>query len=371
MPKIVPKSIQTCFEQVLGLIFRKFLAHFSMEGRVFEDFQKKSKSFQNSKDAQKRSQKYPHVIWTCFGAFCSKNFCPVFHGGSSLLKLENSRKSLKNPNMPKIVPKNVQMCFEHVLWQFFSKIFLAQCSIEARDFENFQKSLRNVKLPKMSKIVPKSIQTCFEQVMGLIFRKFLPSFPWSVESSKVFEKNQRISKIAKMPKIVPKSIQTCFEQVLGQIFRKFLPSFPWSVESSEVFEKNQRISKIPTKNAQNGSQKNPKVFWTCFGAIFLKKICPVFHGRSSLRNFSKKIKKISKFQKCPKSFPKVSKLVLNVFWGNFFEKLLPSVPWKVESAKNFKKIKKVSKFQKCPKSFPKVSKRVLNKFWGWFFQKFS
>ena len=121
MPKIVPKSIQTCFEQVLGLIFRKFLAHFSMEGRVFEDFQKKSKSFQNSKDAQKRSQKYPHVIWTCFGAFCSKNFCPVFHGGSSLLKIENSRKSVKNPNMPKIVPKNVQMCFEHVLWQFFRK----------------------------------------------------------------------------------------------------------------------------------------------------------------------------------------------------------------------------------------------------------
>ncbi len=86
-------------------------------------------------------------------------------------------------------------------------------------------------------------------------------------------------------------------------------------------------------------------------------------------NFQKN-QKIFKFQKCPKSFPKVSKRVLNMFWGNFFEKkFLPSVPWTVESSKTFKKIKKLSKIQKCPKSFPKVSKRVLNMFWGNFFEK--
>ena len=61
-PKIVPKGIQTCFEQVLGQTFRKFFAHFSMEGRVFENFQKKSKTFQNSKNTQNRSQKYPNVF---------------------------------------------------------------------------------------------------------------------------------------------------------------------------------------------------------------------------------------------------------------------------------------------------------------------
>ena len=49
---------------------------------------------------------------------------------------------------------------------------------------------------------------------------------------------------------------------------------------------------------------------------------------------------------------------------------MPSVPWRVESSKIFKKIKKVSNFLKCPKSFPKVSKRVLNMFWGKFFEKF-
>ena len=78
----------------------------------------------------------------------------------------------------------------------------------------------------------------------------------------------------------------------------------------------------------------------------------------------------SKFQKCPKVFPKVSKRVLNMFWGKLFEKFLPSFPWKVESSKIFKKIKKFAKFQKCPKSFPKVCKRVLNFFWVKFFEKF-
>ena len=78
-----------------------------------------------------------------------------------------------------------------------------------------------------------------------------------------FQKNQKFSKIPKMPKIVPKSVQKCFENVLGQFFqKKFLPSVPWRVESPKIFEK---------------------------------------------------IKKISKFQKCPKSFAKVSKRVLKLF----------------------------------------------------------
>ena len=121
-----------------------------------------------------------------------------------------------------------------------------------------------------------------------------------------------------MPKSVLKSFQTCFELVLGQIFRKFfLPSVPWRVEFSKIFEK--------------------KIF--------------------------------SKFQKCPKVFSKVSKRVLNMFWGKLFENVLPSFPWKVKSSKLFKKIRKFAKFQKCPKSFPKVSKLVSNLFWVKFFEK--
>ena len=63
MPEIVPKSIQTWFEQVLGQIFRKIFDQFSMECRVFETFQKKSKNFQKSH--QKRTkpfQKNPKVF---------------------------------------------------------------------------------------------------------------------------------------------------------------------------------------------------------------------------------------------------------------------------------------------------------------------
>ena len=62
MPKIVPKSIQTCFERVLGQKFRKIFAQFSTEGRVFENFQKNKKKLQNSKITQNRSQKFPNVF---------------------------------------------------------------------------------------------------------------------------------------------------------------------------------------------------------------------------------------------------------------------------------------------------------------------
>ena len=62
MPKIVPKTVQTCFEHVLGQFFRIFFAQSSMEGRVFKNFQKKSKNLQNSTNAQNRSQNCPNVF---------------------------------------------------------------------------------------------------------------------------------------------------------------------------------------------------------------------------------------------------------------------------------------------------------------------
>ena len=164
-----------------------------------------------------------------------------------------------------------------------------------------------------------------------------------------------------MPKSVPKSIQTCFEHVLGKLFEKFLPSFPWKVESSKFFKKIKKFSKFQNcpKSFPKISKRALNLFWVKFFENFF---CPVFRGGSSFRKFSKKI--FSKFQKCPKVFPKVSKRVLNMFWGKFLKYFISSVPWRVASSKIFKKIKKISKFQKCPKSFPKVSKRVLNMFWG-------
>ena len=112
--------------------------------------------------------------------------------------------------------------------------------------------------------------------------------------------------------------------------------------------------------ALNLSQKCPKVFWGDFIEKFLG---PVLHGGSSIRKFSNFF--FSKFQKNRKSFPKVSKRVLNVFWGEFFEKkILTSVPWRLEASKSWKKPKKtqysefaLNRSQKCPKTF-----------WGDFFE---
>ena len=105
----------------------------------------------------------------------------------------------------------------------------------------------------MPKIVPKSLQTCFEHVLGQTFQKILPSFPWNVESSKIFKKN--ILKIPKMPKSVPKSIQTCFRVIFSE--KKFMPGVPWRVEFSKIFKKKHFQN---SKNAQKCSQKYPSVF---------------------------------------------------------------------------------------------------------------
>ena len=58
MPKSVPKSIQTCFRVIFSK--KKINARCSMEGRVFENSQ--NFFFQNSKNAQNRSRKYPSVF---------------------------------------------------------------------------------------------------------------------------------------------------------------------------------------------------------------------------------------------------------------------------------------------------------------------
>ena len=157
-----------------------------------------------------------------------------------------------------------------------------------------------------------------------------------------------------MPKIVPKSIQTCFERVFGQIFRKiFLPSVPWSVEFSKMFK---IFFFQNSKNAQNRSQKYPYVFRTCFGSNFSKHFCAQCSvGGRVFENFQKNQKSF-KFPKMPKIVPKISKRVLNVFWGKLFGNFLPSFPWNVESSKIFKKkyFQDSKNAQKCSQKYPNV-----------------
>ena len=115
-----------------------------------------------------------------------------------------------------------------------------------------------------------------------------------------------------MSKNVPKSVQTCFEHVWRGIFSKifFLPSAPRRVETS------------------------------------------------------KKIKNFSNFQKCPKTFSKVSKHVLNMFGGDFFEIfVVPSAPRRVETSKKIKKKQKIFKFSKMSKNVPKSVQTCFEHVW--------
>ena len=143
-PKIVPKSIQTCFEQVLGQTFRKFFAQFSMEGRVLENFQKNTKFFK----IPKTTKILPKSIQTSFDVFWGKlfeNFLPNFPWkveSSKIfkkIKLFKFPKTFKISKMPKIVPKSIQTYFERLLRQIFRKVF-AQFSTDGRLLKNFQNS---------------------------------------------------------------------------------------------------------------------------------------------------------------------------------------------------------------------------------------
>ena len=253
MPKIVPKSIQTCFEHVLRQTFRKIFAQFSMECRVFENFQKNiSSKFQKCpKVFSKVSKRVLNMFW---GKLFEK-FLPSFPWNVESSKIFK-KNIFKIPKMPKSVPKSIQTCFELVLGSNFSKNFYAQCSVEGRVFENFRK--KNIfKIPKMPKSVLKSIQTCFDNVLRQTFRKIFAQFSMEGQVFETFQKNQKICKIPKMPKIVPKSIQTCFEHVLRQTFRKIFAQF--SMEC-RVFKNFQKIFFQNSKNAQKCSQMYPNVF---------------------------------------------------------------------------------------------------------------
>ena len=241
MPKFDPKIVPTCFEDVLGWFFRK---NFSpsvpwrvASSKIFKKIKKVSKfqkcpksspkeskrkfskkikkKFQNSKNAQNRPQKCPNVFWTYFGLFFLKKFfaqCSM--EGRVFENFQKNQKSFKIPKMPKIVPKKVQTKIfkvkkifkspkkpksfpncPNVFWTCFGVIFskkiFAQCSMEGRVFGILQKKSKNFQSSKNAQNRP---QNC---------------------PNENFQKNQKSFKIPKMPKIVPKRVQKCFEDVLG------------------------------------------------------------------------------------------------------------------------------------------------------------
>ena len=226
----------------------------------------------------------------------------MFHGGSSFRKFSKFFFS-KFQKCPKSFPK-VSKRVLNVFWGNFLEKFFCPVFRGGSSFQKFSKKIFS-KFQKCPKVFPKVSKRVLNMFWGKFFEKFYAQC--SMEG-RVFENFPIFFfKIPKMPKIVRKSIQTGFERVLGQTFRNFF--------------------------------------------------CPVFRGGSSFRKFSQKI--FSKFQKCPKVFSKVSKRVLNMFWGKFFEKFYAQCSMEGRVFENFPRNQKILKIQKCPKVFPKVSKRVL------------
>ena len=139
----------------------------------------------------------------------------------------------------------------------------------------------------------------------------------------------------------------------GNFFGKnFCPVHPgWSKPAKNTKKwKNFEIFKI----LQKRSQKHCLIM--CCMIISTEKNsaqCTV-----ETRKSSTEIEKNSNFQKCPKTFPRLSKHVL--MW--FFRDFSASAPWRVETSKNFKEMQKLLKIQDTQTRFQKCS----NEFWTCF-----
>ena len=103
-------------------------------------------------------------------------------------------------------------------------------------------------------------------------------------------------------------------------------------------EKGQKNGKIFSllQKAQIHSQKGSKTFWTCFEVVFLVKKLTSAPWRVETWKNSKKNRQNLKFQKCPKTVLKVSKQILNLFWGNFLGKNCPVHPGRSKLGKTSK-----------------------------------
>ncbi len=109
-----------------------------MEGRVFENFQKNQKLFKNRKMPffPKVSKRVLNVL----GNFSKKIFAQC--SMESLRKNFSKKSKNQSPKMPKIVPKSVQTCFEHVFRCFLEKIFCPVFHGRSR-LRNFSKKSKN------------------------------------------------------------------------------------------------------------------------------------------------------------------------------------------------------------------------------------
>ena len=189
--------------------------------------------------------------------------------------------------------------------------------------------------------------TCFEV---FCFAKKRPVHPGASRLGKISE-NWKDSELLKH---VQKRSQKHFLSMFWLNFSTEKSSAQWTLETQKNPQKAKNFQTF--KNVQKWFQVCPNLFWSDFLEVFFS----VHPGGSRGRKIPKNGKKFK--------FSKSRKLSKNVqfFWGVFFSKfLMTSAPWRSKRVKIREKNSKNLKFQKCPKTFLKVSKQVVELVLRW------
>ena len=240
---------------------------------------------------------------------------------------------------------------------FFGKI-VPQCTLEVREKKRWKlwKVSIFLKCPKRSLIASKHVVNLF---WGIFSKKKWLVYTGGSRFEKIQKQIEKKTKFQKCPKTYP----TVFKHVTRWFFLK--SSCPAGSKNGEKWKKNRTfgISKV-SKNVHKSVQTSFKLVLRKFS---WKKSAQCTQDCRNLEKLQETGKTFT-FSKCPKTFLKAIKHVLNMIRGNLFGKIVAQCTLEVREERRWK-IWKISIFLKCPKRFLIASKLVLNLFWGIFFEK--
>ena len=213
-------------------------------------FAKKSKKIQNCRKAQNCSQKCPDLFWTCFVAFFFEKKLPRVPWSVGFWKIWKKNQNIfKIPKLTKSFSK-VSKRVLNMLWGVFSEFF---CRVFHAGLFRFSR-LKNMR----------SVFWTWK-----IWIRFSGLKIWGRYTEQIQQKNEKKFKVLKLSKSFP-SVLTCFGAFFGK--KSFFPLFHGGLSLRKISKKSKKIQS--SKNAFNRFPKCPNMFWTSFGAMFLKLFLP-------------------------------------------------------------------------------------------------
>ena len=185
-----PKTILKVSKQVLKLFWGNFFwkkspsAPWSVETWKNSKKPEKLSIFQN---AQKTFPKAIKHVWNMLrGIFAGEKFRPVHPGGSRSRKTSKNRKTFNFQNA-QIRSQKCSNLFSTCFEVFFPVKKFAQCTLEGREIEKFQK-MEKIQFFKIPKNVSKSVQISFEVIFSELF---LTSAAWRSKLVEIRKKNRK------------------------------------------------------------------------------------------------------------------------------------------------------------------------------------